>query len=125
MKHQRGDFSRDTRTFYLSAIAIFIGIAAAFSAKGLLLLIGLFNNVFYYGEFSFLSRPPSFERWGALAIFIPAIGGLIIGLMARYGSEKIRGHGIPEALEAILFGKSIMQPKVAVLKPLSSAISIG
>src|SRR5262249_5353111 len=58
-------------------------------------------------------------------IVIPAIGGLIIGLMARYGSEKIRGHGIPEALEAILFGRSRMSPKVALLKPLSSAISIG
>lgn len=56
---------------------------------------------------------------------MPVVGGLVIGLMARYGSEKIRGHGIPEALEAILFGRSRMSPKVAVLKPLSSAISIG
>lgn len=65
------------------------------------------------------------EHWGIGFIFVPVIGGLIIGLMARYGSEKIRGHGIPEALEAILFGKSIMQPKVAILKPIASAISIG
>ncbi len=62
---------------------------------------------------------------GLFAILMPVLGSLIIGLMARYGSEKIRGHGIPEALEAILFGKSVMQPKVAILKPLSSAISIG
>src|SRR4029078_8542222 len=62
---------------------------------------------------------------GILVIFAPVIGGLLIGLMARYGSEKIRGHGIPEALEAILFGRSRMSLKVAVLKPLSSAISIG
>ena len=58
-------------------------------------------------------------------ILIPALGSLIIGLMARFGSEKIRGHGIPEALEAILFDKSLMEPKVAILRPLSSVISIG
>src|SRR6185369_3665841 len=68
---------------------------------------------------------PTNHHLGALVILAPVIGGLIIGLMARYGSEKIRGHGIPEALEAILFGRSRMQTKVAVLKPLSSAISIG
>src|SRR5206468_6112785 len=62
---------------------------------------------------------------GAGVILVPVVGGLIVGLMARYGSERIRGHGIPEALEAILIGRSKMQPKVAVLKPLSSAISIG
>src|SRR5213594_4194703 len=56
---------------------------------------------------------------------VPIIGGLIIGLMARYGSERIRGHGIPEAIEAILLNGSRVEPKVAVLKPVSSAISIG
>jgi H+/Cl- antiporter ClcA len=58
-------------------------------------------------------------------IAIPVVGSLIIGLMARFGSEKIRGHGIPEAIEAILIGRSQIEPKVALLKPLSSAISIG
>ncbi len=125
MKHQRGDFSRNSRILFLSAMAVVIGLAAAFVAKALLLLIALFTNIFYYADFSFTSRAPSMEHWGAWFMLAPVIGGLIIGLMARFGSEKIRGHGIPEALEAILFGKSIMQPKVAVLKPLSSAISIG
>ena len=60
----------------------------------------------------------------ALAL-IPVAGCLIIGLMARFGSEKIRGHGIPEAIEAILLRGSKVEPKVAILKPLSSAISIG
>jgi len=68
---------------------------------------------------------PATNTLGLAVIAVPAIGGLIIGLMARYGSEKIRGHGIPEAIEAILFNKSRMSPKVAVLKPLSAAISIG
>ena len=125
MKYQRGDFSRNSRVLFLSFIAVIIGLAAAVVAKLLILLISFFTNLFYYGEFSILSRPPSMEHWGPIFILVPVVGGLIIGLMARFGSEKIRGHGIPEALEAILFGKSIMQPKVAILKPLSSAISIG
>src|SRR2546428_8397215 len=65
------------------------------------------------------------NRLGVWALLVPIVGGLIVGLMARYGSERIRGHGIPEAMEAILIGQSRMSPKVAVLKPLSSAISIG
>ncbi len=125
MENQRGDFSRDPRIFYLSAVAVLIGAIATVFAKGLILLIALFTNIFYYGEWSVSARAPSMDHWGAFFIFVPVIGALIIGFMARFGSEKIRGHGIPEALEAILFGKSIMQPKVAVLKPLSSAISIG
>jgi H+/Cl- antiporter ClcA len=125
MKNQRGDFSRQSRILFLSSAALLIGLAAACTAKILLLLIALFTNIFYYGELTLTARPPSMEFWGAAFILVPVVGGLIIGLMARFGSEKIRGHGIPEALEAILFGKSIMQPKVAILKPLSSAISIG
>src|SRR3954471_23258943 len=89
------------------------------------MLISFFTNLFYYARISTESVAPSMEHWGALFILVPVVGGLIIGLMARYGSEKIRGHGIPEALEAILFGKSRMSPKVAVLKPLSSGIVIG
>lgn len=125
MHKQRGDFSRNHRILPLSLTAILIGFVAAFVAKALLSLIAAFTNFFYYAEFSFAARAPSMDHWGVGFIFVPVVGALIIGLMARFGSEKIRGHGIPEALEAILFGKSIMQPKVAVLKPLSSAISIG
>jgi H+/Cl- antiporter ClcA len=125
MKHQRGDFSPNKRLILISFVSIIIGTTSAFVAKALLLLISLFTNLFYFGEFNFSSRAPSMEHWGIFFIFVPVVGGLIIGMMARFGSEKIRGHGIPEALEAILFGKSIMQPKVALLKPLSSAIAIG
>lgn len=125
MKNQRGDFSRESRILFLSLVSLFIGVLAAFVAQGLLILISLFTNIFYYGEVSIVARTPSMERWGPLFIFVPVVGALIIGCIARFGSEKIRGHGIPEALEAILFGKSIMQPKVALLKPLASAISIG
>ncbi len=121
----RGDFRVDSRLLRVCVIALAIGIVASAVAWLLLSAITLFTNIFYFHSLSLVSRPPAEHGLGTVAIIIPALGGLIIGLMARYGSERIRGHGIPEALEAILFGKSIMSAKVAVLKPLSSAISIG
>jgi H+/Cl- antiporter ClcA/CBS domain-containing protein len=126
MQHQeRGDFTANKRLFLLSALALVIGAISACAAKLLLLMIAFFTNLFYYGSFSLEETSPGSSFLGAFFIFVPILGSIIIGLMARFGSERIRGHGIPEALEAILFGKSIMDPKVAVLKPLSSAISIG
>ena len=89
------------------------------------LVIALITNLAFYQRFSAVFQSPDHHHLGYTVVLVPTIGGLIIGFMARYGSEKIRGHGIPEALEAILFGRSRMEPKVAVLKPLSSAISIG
>lgn len=124
-KKVRGDFAADRRLLLLSAIALPIGVICSIVALFLTKMISFFTNVFYYGDVSLVSRPPTTSVWGVWSILIPAFGGLIIGLMARFGSEKIRGHGIPEALEAIFFGKSIMNPKIAILKPLSSAISIG
>jgi H+/Cl- antiporter ClcA/predicted transcriptional regulator len=121
----RGDFAADRRLFVLSGLAIVIGAVCSFVAVALIWLISFFTNLFYFHRFSLQSVNPGGSTLGPWMIAIPVLGGLIIGLMARYGTEKIRGHGIPEALEAILFGKSIMNPKVAVLKPLSSAISIG
>jgi CIC family chloride channel protein len=88
-------------------------------------LIGTLTNLFYYHRFSSEMISPAGNHLGVWAVFVPMVGGLVIGLMARYGSEKIRGHGIPEAMEAILIGQSRMSAKVAALKPLSSAISIG
>lgn len=124
-KTSRGDFSADQRLLQLSAISIAIGAIGAVVAVLLLKLIAWFTNLFFYLQFSLAPRSPAGSPLGLWMIVVPVIGGLIIGLMARYGSEKIRGHGIPEALEAILFGKSLMSLKVAILKPLSSAISIG
>ena len=124
-KTSRGDFSADQRLLQLSAISIAIGAVGAVVAVLLLKLIAWFTNLFFYLQFSLAPRSPAGSPLGLWMIVVPVIGGLIIGLMARYGSEKIRGHGIPEALEAILFGKSLMSLKVAILKPLSSAISIG
>jgi H+/Cl- antiporter ClcA/CBS domain-containing protein len=119
------DFTRDRRILLLSLMALVIGALSAVIAKLLVLLIAIFTNITFYQRFSTEFVSPTNHRLGAFVVLAPVIGGLIIGLMARYGSEKIRGHGIPEALEAILFGRSRMEAKVAVLKPLSSAISIG
>src|SRR5213596_2684994 len=122
----RGDFTANPRVLVVTLMAVFVGVASAFVALALTKLIGFFTNLFYYqriatGDFT----SPAGHHLGVWSVFIPVIGGLLIGLMARYGSEKIRGHGIPEALEAILIGRSRMEARVAVLKPLSSALSIG
>jgi len=92
---------------------------------GLLRLIALFTNLFYFQRWSTSASSPAQNTLGAMAVIIPVIGALIIGFMAGYGSERIRGHGIPEAIESILIQGSRVQPRLAVLKPLSAAISIG
>jgi len=109
----------------LSLMALVIGAISAVVAWALIRLIDLITNISFFGTFSTRHVTPQQAHLGAWVILIPVVGALIIGFMARYGSPKIRGHGIPEALEAILIGRSRIEPKVAVLKPVSSAISIG
>ncbi|MDQ0044878.1 chloride channel protein [Variovorax boronicumulans] len=121
----RGDFALNARLLRITAMAIVIGAISTVAARVLLDLIRFFTNLFFFQTFSLADRSPAEHTLGAWVIVVPVIGGLIVGLVARYGSDKIRGHGIPEAIEAILFGKSKMSPKVAVLKPLSSGIVIG
>lgn len=120
-----GDFTADFRLLWLSALALLVGLLCALIAIVLLGLIGFFTNLFFYQRLSFTFLSPADNALGGWEILVPVLGGLIIGLMARYGSERIRGHGIPEAMEAILIGQSRIEPRVAILKPLSSAISIG
>jgi chloride channel protein, CIC family len=102
-----------------------IGALCAFVALALLRLIGLFTNLFYFGRWSTTMVSPVGNHLGVYSVLVPIAGALVIGVMARYGSERIRGHGIPEAIEAILINGSRVEPKVALLKPISSAISIG
>ncbi|MBS0455003.1 MAG: chloride channel protein [Proteobacteria bacterium] len=126
MSHpNRGDFARNTRLLRITLMAAVIGGLSTVAAYVLLDLIRFFTNLFFFQTLSIADRSPATHTLGAWVIAVPVLGGLIVGLMARYGSDKIRGHGIPEAIEAILFGKSKMSPKVAVLKPLSSGIVIG
>ncbi|OJW15604.1 MAG: chloride channel protein [Planctomycetales bacterium 71-10] len=122
---ESGDFTAEFRLIGISAAAVAIGAVCAVVAVALLRMIDLFTNLFYFQQLSLESRMPASNTLGWAALLVPAVGGLIIGLMARYGSERIRGHGIPEAMEAILIGRSRMSPKVAALKPISSAVSIG
>ncbi|HJP60322.1 MAG TPA: chloride channel protein [Gemmatimonadaceae bacterium] len=120
-----GDFTTRPRVITISLMAIVIGIVSAYVALALLKLIGLFTNLFFFQRVSTALVSPAGNTLGAFEILVPVIGALVIGLMARYGSERIRGHGIPEAIEAILINGSRVDPKVAILKPVSSAISIG
>jgi H+/Cl- antiporter ClcA/CBS domain-containing protein len=120
-----GDFTTSFRVLPIAALAVVIGVFSAFVAAALLKLIGFFTNIFFFQRAGTALVSPAGHHLGPFVIVVPVIGGLIIGVMARYGSERIRGHGIPEAIEAILINGSRVEPKVAVLKPLSSAISIG
>jgi H+/Cl- antiporter ClcA len=120
-----GDFTTTLRVTPISLLAMCIGVLCAFVALALLRLIGLFTNLFYFGRWSTEMVSPAGNHLGYWGVLVPIGGALIIGVMARFGSERIRGHGIPEAIEAILMNGSRVEPKVALLKPLSSAISIG
>ena len=120
-----GDFTITPRVMLISGLAVAIGFVSAFIALALLKLIGFFTNLFFFQRWSDSMASPAANHLGAWEVAVPVVGALIIGLMARFGSERIRGHGIPEAIEAILINGSKVEPKVAILKPLSSAISIG
>jgi CIC family chloride channel protein len=119
------DFTVDRRVWLLSAVAMVIGSGAAVLAVTLLKLIALSTNIFYYHRFSFAGVDPAGSHLGYWMVIVPVIGGLIVGVMARYGSDKIRGHGMPEAIEAILLNGARIKPIIAILKPISAAIAIG
>ena len=113
------------RMLWVSVLAAFIGIAAGFIAFILYNLIGLITNLFFFQRFEFSFASPWQSNVGAWVIVIPVLGGILVGIMAKYGTPKIKGHGIPEAMEAVLVSRSRIEPKVAILKPLSAAIAIG
>lgn len=115
----------NNRSFLIVIVSLILGLIAGFIAQVLTALIGLITNLMFYGNFSFKFISPQFNQLGLFVIFIPVIGGLLVGLMAKYGSKGIRGHGIPEAMEQVLTNKSKIPPRLTLLKPLSAAISIG
>ncbi|MFL6660252.1 MAG: chloride channel protein [Massilia sp.] len=122
---QRRDFHGEARLLLMAGLATLIGTLSTGTAWLLLKSIRFFTNLFFFQSLSDQFRSPASHTLGAWVIVVPVIGGLVIGLIARFGSEQIRGHGIPEAIEAILFKDSKMTPKVAILKPLASGIAIG
>jgi len=119
--------SAEFRLFAVSLMAAAIGLGAGLIAYVLYNLIALLTNLTFYGRWSFAFRSPAaaVAHLGAWVIVIPVVGAVIVGFMAKYGSDKIRGHGIPEAMEAVLVNRSRIAPKVAILKPISAAIVIG
>jgi chloride channel protein, CIC family len=113
------------RIFLVSLLAAAIGLIGGIVAYVLYKLIGLFTNLFFFHRWSTSFASVGQHHLGGWVILVPVIGGLIVGLMAKYGSSKIKGHGIPEAMEAVLVNRSRIQPRVALLKPISAAIAIG
>ncbi len=113
------------RVFFLSALAVGIAFLAGFAARLLAALIGLITNLAFYGRFSLAFTSPAHNHLGPAVIIVPVVGALIVGIMARYGSHAIRGHGIPEAMEQVLLNRSRVPPRLMFLKPISAAIAIG
>lgn len=113
------------RVAWLSGIAIVLGAVVAVIARALTALIGLVTNLAFYGRWSFEFSSPAGNHLGAWVVLVPVVGGLIVGVMARWGSRAIRGHGIPEAMEQVLLNESRIPPRMTWLKPVSSAIAIG
>ena len=130
-KHQQGSYPAQStsaagfRIGLISSLAAAVGLIAGLIAFVLYKLIGLFTNLFFFHQWSTAFRSVEDHRLGAWVILVPVVGGLVVGVMAKYGSSKIKGHGIPEAMEAVLINRSRIEPKVAILKPISAAIAIG
>ncbi|HET9603165.1 MAG TPA: chloride channel protein [Gemmatimonadales bacterium] len=113
------------RILIMSGLAVLVGFSGAAAAEILLRLINLATNFFFFHRFSIGEASPADNHVGLLVLLIPVFGGIIVGIMARYGSAAIRGHGIPEAMERVLYGESKVSPAVTFFKPISSAIAIG
>jgi CIC family chloride channel protein len=105
--------------------ALVVGLVAGLVAEALLQLIYFFTNLFFYGKLSFAVTSPAHHHLGAWVILIPPIGGFLVGLMIYYWEPTLKGHGIPEAMESVLFGHSRMRIRVAILKPIATALAIG
>lgn len=126
ISHIRKQGSLDSRVLMISFFAVGLGVVASGIAQGLTYLIGFCTNLFFFHRLSVeFIDPVEAPNWGLWVIAAPVIGGVVVGLMARYGSKAIRGHGIPEAMEQILTNESRIPWRIVFLKPLSSAIAIG
>jgi len=115
----------DRRDVFICILASLLGLASSGIAEVLIRAIALVTNVAFYGEWSFVTRGPADHHLGVFVILVPTLGGIIVGLMARFGSRAIRGHGIPEAMEQVLTNESRVPLRITFLKPVSSAIAIG
>lgn len=125
--NKKGQFgvALEPQVIRICGFAVLVGFVGGLVAQGLLELIYLFTNIFFYGRFSFAITNPAHNHLGAWVILIPAIGGLLVGIMIHFWEPTLKGHGIPEAMESVLFGHSRMRLRVAILKPLATAFAIG
>ncbi|MBU8900246.1 chloride channel protein [Corallococcus sp. H22C18031201] len=115
----------DGRVVFISGMAVLLALAAGLVAQGLGALIHLFTNIAFFGRLSTENLSPADHALGPWVIGVPVVGAVIVGFMARYGSRAIRGHGIPEAMEQVLYNQSRIPPRMTFLKPLSAAVAIG
>jgi CIC family chloride channel protein len=125
--NRKGQFgvALEPEVIRISIFALGVGLVAGLVAQGLLELIHFFTNLFFYGKFSFADVYPAGNHLGLWVILIPPIGGLLVGIMIHFWEPTLKGHGTPEAMESVLFGKSRMRLRVAILKPLATALAIG
>jgi chloride channel protein, CIC family len=125
--NRKGQFgvALEPEVIKICLFALGVGLVAGLVAQGLLELIHLFTNIFFYGKFSFAITNPAGNHLGLWVILIPSIGALVVGTMIHFWEPTLKGHGIPEAMESVLFGKSRMRIRVAILKPLATALAIG
>jgi H+/Cl- antiporter ClcA len=125
--NKKGQFgvALEPEVIRISIYALGVGLVAGLVAQGLLELIHFFTNLFFYGKISFAVTNPAGNHLGLWVILIPSIGALVVGLMIYFLEPTLKGHGIPEAMESVLFGKSRMRIRVAILKPLATALAIG
>ncbi|HEY5330126.1 MAG TPA: chloride channel protein [Acidobacteriaceae bacterium] len=119
------DYSADSRMLLMSALAVIVGAVGAVLSWALIRLIYLVTNLCYFHHYSYQLVDPGLNKLGWHAIYLPVIGGLLVGLIARYGSDRIRGHGMPEAIEAVLMSGAKISPKITFFKPTATAIAIG
>src|SRR5580658_142593 len=115
----------DRRVLLICILSVAVAFAAGLIARILTALIGLVTNLCFYGRWSFSFSSPADNHLGYAVVLVPIGGSILVGLMARYGSKAIRGHGIPEAMEQVLFNESRIPARVTFLKPLSAAVAIG
>lgn len=115
----------DVRLVRLAGLAVVVALIACAAAHALTALIALCTNLFFFGRVSAAPVSPWDNQLGAWVVAIPVLGGLLVGVLARWGSPAIRGHGIPESMERVLMHESRIPKRLAVLKPLSAAIAIG
>jgi H+/Cl- antiporter ClcA len=125
--NKKGQFgvALEPEVIRICVYALLVGLVAGLVAQGLLELIYLFTNIFFYGRFSSAITNPAHNHLGLWVILIPPIGGLLVGVMIYFWEPTLKGHGIPEAMESVLFGRSRMRIRVAILKPLATAFAIG